>query len=94
MFNKRNPNDNPKDILPFEKELDNIFDKASLEIDFNKRKKLYDKYQEIIYYERPFIYLYSPLNIVAVRNRVKNLYPTSLGGVLHNLDEIYIDNEN
>lgn len=94
MFNKRKSNDNPKDILPFEKELDNIFDKASLEIDFNKRKKLYDKYQEIIYYERPFIYLYSPLNIVAVRNRVKNLYPTSLGGVLHNLDEIYIDNEN
>ena len=94
MFNKRKSNDNQKDILPFEKELDNIFDEASLEIDFNKRKKLYDKYQEIIYNERPFIYLYSPLNIVAVRNRVKNLYPTSLGGVLHNLDEIYIDKEN
>lgn len=94
MFNKRNPNDNLNDILSFEKELDNIFDEASLEIDFNKRKKLYDKYQEIIYYERPFIYLYSPLNIVAVRNRIKNLYPTSLGGVLHNINEIYIDDKN
>lgn len=94
MFNKRNPNDNLNDTLSFEKELDNIFDEASLEIDFNKRKKLYDKYQEIIYYERPFIYLYSPLNIVAVRNRVKNLYPTSLGGVLHNINEIYIDDKN
>ena len=94
MFNKRKKNDNPKDILPFEKQLDNIFDEASLEIDFNKRKKLYDKYQEIVYNERPFIYLYSPLNIVAVRNRVKNLYPTSLGGILHNLNEIYIDNKN
>ena len=94
MFNKRKKNDNPKDILPFEKQLDNIFDEASLEIDFNKRKKLYNKYQEIVYNERPFIYLYSPLNIVAVRNRVKNLYPTSLGGILHNLNEIYIDNKN
>lgn len=94
MFNKRKKNDNPKDILPFEKQLDNIFDEASLEIDFNKRKKLYDKYQEIVYNERPFIYLYSPLNIVAVRNKVKNLYPTSLGGILHNLNEIYIDNKN
>ncbi len=94
MFNKRNPNDNLNDILSFEKKLDNIFDEASLEIDFNKRKKLYDKYQEIIYYERPFIYLYSPLNIVAIRNRIKNLYPTSLGGVLHNINEIYIDNKN
>lgn len=93
MFNKRNPNDSNKNILPFEKKLDNIFDEASLEIDFDKRKKLYDEYQEIIYNERPFIYLYSPLNIVAVRNRVKNLFPTSLGGVLHNINEIYIENE-
>lgn len=93
MFNKRNQNDSNKNILPFEKKLDNIFDEASLEIDFNKRKKLYDEYQEIIYNERPFIYLYSPLNIVAVRNRVKNLFPTSLGGVLHNINEIYIENE-
>ncbi len=92
MFNKRNQNDNNyDDILPFEKELDNIFDEASLEINFEKRKELYDKYQEIVYNERPFIYLYSPLNIVAIRKKIKNIYPTSLGGILHNLPEVYID---
>lgn len=92
LFNMRFATDTYSDILPWEAKLDEIFDKGALELDFEKRKAIYDKYQQIIYDERPIIYLYSPLSIVAVRNRVKNLYPTALGGSMHNLDELYVEN--
>ena len=89
FFNKKNKNENNKNILNFEKELDSIFEKGALCLDFNERKKFYDRYQEIIYDEKPIIYLYSPLNIVAVRNDIRNLHPTPLGGIFHNIEEIW-----
>ena len=77
-------------ILPFEKELDEIFLNAPLTMNFNERKKLYDKYQEIIYEEKPLIYLYSPTVITAIRKKFGNINPTPLGGAIYNLEEIYI----
>ncbi len=93
LFNQRSGNDDKStdELLPFERELNLIFDKAAIELDFDKRKKLYDKYQEIVAENNPVIYLYSPLNIVAVRKKFKNVFPTPLGGATHNLEEIYID---
>lgn len=91
LFNMRFPYDKTLDILPWEKELDEIYTIAPLELDFEKRKPLYDRYQEIIYDERPIIYLYSPLTIMAVRDKIKNLYPTPLGGSMHNIEELYIE---
>ena len=91
LFNMRLPNEKDKNLLPWEKRLDFLFEKGALETDFEKRKVFYDEYQQIIYDERPVIYLYSPLTITAVRNKIKNLHPTSLGGSLHNLEELYIE---
>lgn len=90
IFNQRDEKDYNKGLLPFEKEMDLIFDKGAAELEFEKRKVYYDKYQEIIAEERPMIYLYSPLRLMAVRNRVGNISPTVLGGVIHNIPEIYI----
>ena len=87
----RFPNDKEDKLLDWEKQIDDIIEQGALELDYNKRKVIYDKYQQIIYDEKPFIYLYSPLTITAVRNKIKNLYPTPLGGTLHNLYELYID---
>jgi len=72
------------------KELDDIFKEASLKLNFDERKPLYDRYQEIVYNEKPLIYLYSPVRITAIRKKFKNIFPTSLSGLLYNLDEIYI----
>ena len=82
-----------RQLVITEKELDFLFEKGAIAISFADRKKYYDRYQEIIYDEKPMIYLYSPLRITAIKNKFKNVYPTSLGGVLHNLEEIYIDLE-
>ncbi len=90
LFNKRLPNEGNRELLPWEAKLNQIFDKASLELDFNKRKKLYDEYQTIVYNEKPIIYLYSPVRIIAIRKKFGNIYPTQLGGVIHNPEEVYI----
>ena len=91
LFNQRTSRDTKDDRLDFEKELDTIFDKGALETDFKKRKELYDRYQQIIYYQKPIIYLYSPTRIVAIRKKFKNIYPSPLSGVIYNIEEIYED---
>ena len=91
MFNMRTPQEGKIGILPWERELDEMFDKGALATKFEDRKVYYDKYQEIVYTQKPMIYIYSPIRIVAIRNKFKNIYPTSLGGLTHNIEEIYVD---
>lgn len=90
MFNQRNPQEGKAKILPWEKELDYLYTQGALATKFEDRKKYYDKYQEIVCKEKPMIYIYSPIRIVALRNKFKNIYPSSLGGITHNIEEIYI----
>lgn len=93
LFNKRTQNDKKgfDKVLPFEIELEKLFKRGAIELDFNKRKQIYDKYQEIVADENPLIYLYAPLNITAIRKRFKNIYPTKFGGLIHSMAEIYLD---
>ena len=90
LFNMRKSKEDMADVAPWEKEMDKIFDLGAGVIDFKSRKKYYDRYQAIIYEQKPLIYLYSPLIIIAVRNKFGNLHPTPLGGIVHNLEEIYV----
>jgi len=90
MFNQRPAGYKIDDRLEWEKELDKLFELGALATDFETRKKYYDRYQDIAYEEKPFIYLYSPLVISAIRNKFKNLYPSMLGGLIHNIEEVYV----
>ncbi|MDD3149859.1 MAG: ABC transporter substrate-binding protein, partial [Candidatus Gastranaerophilales bacterium] len=93
MFNQRDPSKPVTDAFLWEKRLDEIFEKGASETDFEKRKEIYNEYQEIVYKQKPFVYLYSPLRIQSVRTKFGNIKPTPLGGTLHNLEEIYIKSE-
>lgn len=93
LFNQRpgkSEGDKATDRLPWEVELDRIIDEASLKITFGDRKKLYDEYQQIIYDEKPIIYLYSPIRVIAIRKKFQNVFPSPLAGITYNQDEIYI----
>ena len=68
-----NPQEGKAKILPWEKELDYLYTQGALATKFEDRKKYYDKYQEIVYKEKPMIYIYSPIRIVALRNKFKNI---------------------
>lgn len=89
IFNQRLEGDEKSRRYPFEKRIDELYTKGALAVEFEDRKKYYDEYQSIVYDEKPFIYIYSPIRIVAIRNKFKNIYPTTLGGVTHNIEEIY-----
>ena len=91
MFNQRPAGYSVDDRFEWEKKLDDLFIMGALATDFQTRKKYYDEYQKIVYEEKPFVYIYSPLIISAIRNKFKNLYPSMLGGLTHNIEEIYIE---
>lgn len=93
LFNQRTEPSQIEDRYPFEIRLDEIFDSAPLKLDFAEQKKLYDEYQQIIYDEKPIIYLYSPIRIVALRKKFKNIYPSQLSGITYNIEEIYEDKD-
>jgi peptide/nickel transport system substrate-binding protein len=102
MFDQRLPNDKGEVLAPdardWEKRIDALFDQGGVVLDFNKRKKIFDEYQQIIYDQVPFIYTYNILDITALRNSVKNYKPSRYGvfytpmGSLHNVEEIYFEN--
>ena len=90
IFNQRLETDLNSSRYDFEKRLDYLYTQGALATKFEDRKKYYDEYQKIVYDEKPLIYIYSPIRIVALRNKFQNIYPTSLGGVTHNIEEIFI----
>ncbi len=84
---------NPKQEKPdtaWEKRLDAIFTQGVQELDETKRKVLYDEFQLIASDQLPVIYTILGANMYAVRQRFGNLKPTPNGGVLHNIEEIYV----
>lgn len=94
MFNQRRPDEKGhvdlSDRDPWEMELDTLFETGSQTFNADERRAIYHRYQHVVAEQNPFIYLVSSLNIVAVQNRVHNVMPASLGGVMHNMDEWWV----
>lgn len=84
---------NPAQKTPatdWEKRIDDLFSKGVQELDENKRKVIYDEFQMIVSEKLPIIYTVLSARIAAIRNKFGNLKPSSYGGLLHNIEEIYI----
>lgn len=93
MFNQRLEKDKNSQRLDWEKKIDEMYIKGALATDFAGRKKYYDEYQKIAYEQKPFVYIYSPIRITAIRRKFKNIYPSSLAGITYNIEEIFIGDE-
>ena len=91
MFNQRLEGDENSSRFDWEKEIDDVYVKGALATSFEERKKYYDEYQRIAYEQKPFIYIYSPIIITAIRTKFKNIFPSGLTGITYNIEEIYID---
>jgi peptide/nickel transport system substrate-binding protein len=96
LFDQRLPNESGNivvtDARPWEVELDRIFNEGAQTLDLAKRHELYNAYQKIIYNQAPFVYLVTPLDIIAIRNTLHNYQPTKLSQGsegLHNLEEMW-----
>jgi peptide/nickel transport system substrate-binding protein len=78
------------DLYPFEARVDKLYDLGTTEFDFAKRKPYYDEIQNILYNESPMVYLFTGKVLVAVRSDLQNVDVTPLGGALHNIESLWI----
>ena len=60
-------------VADWEQEISDLYIKGAQELDFEKRKAIYDRTQEIIAEQLPFINLITPLALGAVRNDIETI---------------------
>ena len=77
-------------VYDWEQKIDDLYVKASQELDEAKRKELYGQTQQIIAEQVPFIYMVNPLTFEAVRDRISGIKFSALGGGFWNLYELKI----
>jgi peptide/nickel transport system substrate-binding protein len=75
---------------PWEAAIDSIFNEGRREIDESRRVELYGRWQKIAADKLPFIYTVLPERIIFISRKFKNINPSVNGGVLHNLESIFI----
>ena len=75
----------------WEKELDQLMQQQMITLDYAKRKQLYDRVQQIIAEQLPFIFLATPDVLAAADSRVGNFRPALLDPyTLWNVEELYL----
>jgi peptide/nickel transport system substrate-binding protein len=78
-----------KPATPWEAEIDKLFDQAGTTLDQNRRKQLYNRWQEIVAEQQPLIYLVNTLTASAARNTLANIRPSGFAGTTWNIDQIF-----
>lgn len=80
-----------KPATSWESEMDGLMQEQLIELDYAKRKRLYDRVQEIVAEKLPVICLVSPNILVAAANRVGNFRPGILVPyALWNIEQLYV----
>jgi peptide/nickel transport system substrate-binding protein len=75
----------------WERELDQLMQQQMVTLDYAKRKQLYDRAQQLIAENLPFIFLGTPNILAGANARVGNFHPAVLDPyTLWNADELYV----
>jgi peptide/nickel transport system substrate-binding protein len=83
-----------KPATPWEAELDQLMEAQMTTNDVAARKKSYDRVQEIVAQNLPFIFLVSPNILVAAQSTVGNFRPAILEPyVLWNVDQLFLERD-
>jgi peptide/nickel transport system substrate-binding protein len=76
---------------PWEAEIDRLMQQQLVTLDYAKRKRLYDRVQEIVAEDLPVICLASPNILVGAKDRIGNFQPAILDPyALWNIEQLYI----
>ncbi len=77
----------------WEREIDQLMQQQMVTLDYAKRKKMYDRVQQLIAENLPFIFLATPNILAGAHARIGNFKPAVLDPyTLWNADELYIRN--
>ncbi|MGD0214112.1 MAG: ABC transporter substrate-binding protein [Terriglobales bacterium] len=75
----------------WERELDQLMQQQMITLDYAKRKQLYDRAQQLIAENLPFIFLGTPNILATASSRVGNFHPAVIDPyTLWNADELYV----
>jgi peptide/nickel transport system substrate-binding protein len=81
-------------VTPWEREIDSLMQQQMVTMNYAKRKRLYDRVQQLIAENVPFIFLASPDVLVGAKGQVGNFHPAVLDHyTLWNADELYLRNQ-
>jgi peptide/nickel transport system substrate-binding protein len=90
MFNQPVEGLEGRVIADWEAEIGRLYIEGARELDIEKRKAIYAKVQQLSSENLPLIYLVNPYSLTAVRNRIKGIEYSALGGPFWNLDQLKI----
>jgi peptide/nickel transport system substrate-binding protein len=79
------------EVSDWERKISNLYIKGAQELDETKRKAIYAEAQTLAQDNLPFIYLIKSRSFAAIRDRVKNVKYSALGGALWNIHELKIE---
>ncbi|HVH88381.1 MAG TPA: ABC transporter substrate-binding protein [Terriglobales bacterium] len=80
---------------PWEEEIDRLMNEQMITIDYNRRRRLYDRVQQLIADNLPVIFLATPNVLVGAKNEVGNFRPGVLEPyALWNAEELYLKRQN
>ena len=86
-----NPNQ-AKPATPWEAEIDRLTRLQSTLLDENRRKALFDRVQQIVWDEAPFLYLVNRNALVAASRSLRNVEPSALRpNILWNAERLWIE---
>jgi peptide/nickel transport system substrate-binding protein len=79
-----------KPATDWEAQLDQLMQKQMIELNYSRRKRLYDQAQQIIAAELPFVFLATPDILVGARKNLANFKPAVLEpNTLWNVEQLY-----
>ena len=73
------------------KEVDMLLEKGRETADRQIRKKYYDRLQEILHDEQPYLFLYVPYSLPMVQKRFQGIDP-AISGITHNMEKWWLPN--
>ncbi len=89
-----NPNQKSPET-PWEAEIDRLMRKQASTVDANRRKPLFDRVQQVVSDEAPFLYLVNKNALMAVSHQLRNVSPAVLRPqVWWNIDRLWLDRTN
>lgn len=75
----------------WEHEIDSLFSQGVKTLVFQERKEIYDQFQEIVFREKPFIYLATPKTFTAVSKDLGGIRKTKYAGIIPDMAKVYIN---
>ena len=70
-------------------EVDALLEKGRASADKAERKRIYDRFQEILHDEQPYLFLYVPYSLPMVQSRFKGIEPAP-AGITYNFDRWWV----